>query len=101
MEVCFVLVETAAPTLKSDGAQKNYGFLLLWVKLHIKFERTRLLKDGKSKFEIEWNSTIAESAVVATWRSDRIAVVVRNLIWPKLKSHDNFVLPHLDESKQT
>jgi len=33
-------------------------------------------------------------AVVATWRCDRIAMVVWNLIWPALKTHDNFVLPH-------
>ena len=52
-EVCFVLVETVTPTLKSDGAQQNFGFLLLCAKMHMKFERTRLIKDGKGRFEIE------------------------------------------------
>jgi len=33
-------------------------------------------------------------AVVATWRCDRIAMVVWNLIWSEHKQHDNFVLPH-------
>ena len=41
--------------------KKNFGFLLLCAKMHMKFERTRLLKDGKRRFEIEWNATSAES----------------------------------------
>ena len=38
IEVCFFPVETVTPTLKSDGAQKNFGFLLLCAKMHMKFE---------------------------------------------------------------
>jgi len=59
--VCFIPVETAAPTLKSDGAQLNFDFLLLCEKLHMKFERTPLLKDVTRRFAIEWNVTSAES----------------------------------------
>jgi len=59
LEFSFIPVETAAPTLKSDGAQLNLGFLLLCVKLHMKFERTPLLKDVGRRFAIEWNVTSA------------------------------------------
>jgi len=37
---------------------------------------------------------VQKVAVVTTWRCDRIAMVLWNLIWPELKPHDNFVLPH-------
>ena len=37
---------------------------------------------------------VQKVAVVASWRCDRIAMVVWNLIWSELKPHDNFVLPH-------
>jgi len=37
---------------------------------------------------------VQKVAVVASWRCDRIAMVSWNLIWPELKPHDNFVLPH-------
>jgi len=37
---------------------------------------------------------VQKVAVVAIWRCDCIAMVVWNLIWPALKLHDNFVLPH-------
>jgi len=40
---------------------KHFGFLLLCVKLHMMFERTRVLKDGKIWFEIEWIVTSAET----------------------------------------
>jgi len=38
---------------------------------------------------------VQKVAVVATWRCDRIIMVLRNLLWPELKPHDNFVLPNL------
>jgi len=52
---------------------------------------SKMEKEGSKSNEM---LQVQKVAVVATWRCDRIAMVLWNLIWPKLKPHDNFVLPH-------
>jgi len=61
IDVCFVPVETAAPTLNSDGAQKNFGFLLLCASCIWNSNELVCSKMEKRPFEIEWNVTSAES----------------------------------------
>ena len=63
IEVCFFPVETAAPTLTSDGPKKNLWLFAVVRKLHMKFERTRLLKDGSKSNEL---LQVQKVAVVAT-----------------------------------
>ena len=51
----------SSPDTEVRWCPKKLWLLLLCVKLHMKFERTRLLKDGKRRFETEWHATSAES----------------------------------------
>ena len=94
IEVCFVPVETVAPTLKSDRPKKTLAFCCC--ALRGMWNSKELVCSKMEKEGSRSNKTlqVQNVAVVATWRCDRIVMVVWNLIWSEFKPHENFVLPH-------
>ena len=73
---------------------KNFGFLLLCTSCIWNSNELVCSKMEKEGSRSNETLQVQNVAVVATWRCDRIAVVLWNLLWSALKPHDNFVLPH-------
>ena len=84
----------SSPTLKSDGAQKNFGFCCCVLSCIWNSNELVCSKIEEKRFELEWIVKSIESCSRRNLKMRPEWYGLKKLDMPALKPHDNFFLPH-------